>query len=120
MKKHHQNLVQVNKDHNIQKSARRATFEVLNNEVTIGNIDATNQLEPVIGINDKQYKVNNDGSGLDKAKEIPPGTFGEAGGELDEEEAKLSWMDFVDVAVYQTSISTLPAVFIVAKRRSIN
>ncbi|KAA1099033.1 hypothetical protein PGT21_033183 [Puccinia graminis f. sp. tritici] len=137
MNKRHQDLVRVNKDRNIQKSARRAALEVSNNEVTtedvemcdtpvcshsrpagsswkfsfphpstnclsgLEDIDATNQLEPVIGINDERDEVDDDGSRLDEAEAIPPGTFGEPDGESDDEEAELSWMEFVDVAVYQ-------------------
>ncbi|KAA1114962.1 hypothetical protein PGT21_028092 [Puccinia graminis f. sp. tritici] len=101
MNKRHQDLVRVNKDRNIQKSARRAALEVSNNEVTTEDIDATNQLEPVIGINDKRDEVDDDGSRLDEAEAIPPGTFGEPDGESGDEEAELSWMEFVDVAVYQ-------------------
>ncbi|KAA1086558.1 hypothetical protein PGT21_003414 [Puccinia graminis f. sp. tritici] len=59
------------------------------------------RLEPVIGINDKRDEVDDDGSRLDEAEAIPPGTFGEPDGESDDEEAELSWMEFVDVAVNQ-------------------
>ncbi|KAA1076437.1 hypothetical protein PGT21_007160 [Puccinia graminis f. sp. tritici] len=100
MNQRHQNLVQMNKDQVARRASQRAAVEASTNETLIMD-GVSDLLEPVIGMNEGQPdQVDADESELDEeSEEIPPGTFAEE--ESDDEEAELSWMDFVGVAIGQ-------------------
>ncbi|KAA1083933.1 hypothetical protein PGT21_011942 [Puccinia graminis f. sp. tritici] len=100
MNQRHQNLVQMNKDQVARRASQRAAVEAPTNETLIMD-SVSDLLEPVIGMNEGQPdQVDADESELDEeSEEIPPGTFVEE--ESDDEEAELSWMDFVGVAIGQ-------------------